>query len=218
MLWSVVTTIPPTKKVRAGRWSEGEGEERREELAAAQLTKSFTCPETLRGPPRPPNNWIFNTLQALASRHFQPSFSLLFSLCKCIIQRKWTILVSTFIVDILASSPLSSPFSMEGLTRLPLPLPSSGPFLFHNQIPSPSVTHYSILFRSCFKVYRICLMCVFGSLWCYNPSRLNPPWVGKRYLWNSCLDQTLSKALGNSSKWNRHNSSMSSTVWWQTVN
>lgn len=156
--------LPPKT---GGQGGEEKGKGRRGEkkrTGSSKLTESFTCSETLHGPPRPPNNWIFNTLQALASRHFQPSSSLLFSPCKCIIQREWTILVSTFIVDILASSPLSSPFSMDGLTRLPLPLPSSGPSLFHNQIPSPSMIHCSILFRSCFKVYRICLMCVFGSL------------------------------------------------------
>ena len=110
---------------REVKW-RGREERREEELAAAQLTKSFTCSETLRGPPRPPNNWIFNTLQALASRHFQPSFSLLFSLCKCIIQRNWTILVSTFIVDILASSPLQvhSPWKAWPGSLCPFLLPA----------------------------------------------------------------------------------------------
>lgn len=81
--------------VRRGRRGEGgreaRGKRRRKErgrrrrkLVAARLTKSFTCSNTLSGPLRPPINWVFNTLHALASRHFQPSFFQLFSLRKCI--------------------------------------------------------------------------------------------------------------------------------------
>lgn len=133
MLWFVATMIPPTKKEGGEGKRRGNRRGGEKKKIGSSTAKSFSCLKTLSGPPRPPNNWIFNTLQALASRHFQPSFFLLFSLYKCIIRIKWTVLVSTFTVDFLASSPLPGSFPMKCLTQLPLPLPSSSPSLFHNQ-------------------------------------------------------------------------------------
>lgn len=77
---------------------------------------------------------------------------------------KRTVLVPRLTVDVLASSPLLiHSHSMDGLTLLPVPLPSPGPPVLHSQVspffsaPLSGFT-WAVLYRTCnLPNIRVCI-------------------------------------------------------------